>query len=194
VTATNGLDITGWISAAVFTADITWRLILGVIGAEADWNLTAERWGSRTQEALVALEANDRAKLRHIIASEWPDISFGPSQHTVESHYWGDNSRDLDNVLAVRAYVFANPDKDILAMAKNLAWRKAVILESGRDLSRVNGDVDLATAVSYNRGSYPGNRHSYWVYYAENVARYQASFAETDRKLAEMSAEALSAP
>ena len=170
------MEITAWIANAVFVTGISWRLLLGVIGAEADFNLRAEHWGYRTAEAIIALDAGDDDTLRDIIRSEWPDISFGPGQRIIPFHYYGDRSMLLLNVLAVRAYVFANPDRDILEMAKWLVAKRYAIRTAGRDLSRVNGDLDLATAISYNRGSYPYNSSSYWSVYAVNVANYQASF------------------
>lgn len=175
--------MTPWLANAVMIADISWRLLLGVIGAESDYALRAEHWGKRTDEALIALTARDDAKLRHIIATEWPDISFGLSQRIILYHYHGDRTPTLDNVLAVRQYVFTHPDIDLVEMARNLAWRRDAIVAGDRDLSRVNGDVDLATAISYNRGSYPANGHSYWTVYAGNVARFEASFAAVDSKL-----------
>lgn len=188
------MDITAWIANAVIVAGVSLRLMLGVIGGESDFNLTAERWGTRTQEALIALEAGDHDKLRHILKTEGLDISFGPGQRIIAYHYFGDKSYSLENVLAVRAYVFANPERDILEMAKWLHDKKAAILAGDRDLSRVNGDVDLATAISYNHGRYPGIGDSYWRVWRANIQRYQASFADVDRKIADMLPERAGTP
>jgi hypothetical protein len=188
------MEITAWIANAVFVTGISWRLLLGVIGAEADYNVRAEHWGYRTADAIVALNAGDDAALRSIIASEWPDISFGPGQRIIPYHYYGDQSRTLANILAVRSFVFANPERDILEMSRWLVAKRATILAADRDLNRVNYDLDLATAISYNRGSYPYDGSRYWVAYSANVARFQDALAEFDVKARQLAEDALRQP
>ena len=153
------------------------RLLLAVADAESGFFPYAQRWGSRTREAEQAMNISDYAWLGSIVASEWPDISFGVSQMIVRWHYVGDRTATLGNVLVVRRTVFDNPAEDLRQMAMRLRWHRAYIIANGPDLTPVNGDIDLAAAVAYNAGHYPPTR-PYWLAFSANVRRYREALEQ----------------
>lgn len=103
----------------------------------------------------------DSDRLAAVIASEWPDISFGLGQRIVLYHYLGDGTPSLRNVLAVREQVFAHPERDILEAARKVAgaWHQSQ-------------DYLLALAA-YNCGYLPARDDPYWTRYAANVENYR---------------------
>ena len=150
------------------------RLLLAVADAESGFSPYAQRWGRRTREAVQAITISDYGWLAAIVATEWPDISFGVGQMIVRWHYLGDRTATLSNVLEVRQSVFDNPAEDLRQMALRLRWYRACIITNGPDLTPVQGDIDLAAAVAYNAGHYPPTR-PYWLAFSANVRRYRAA-------------------
>src|SRR5690606_34037303 len=110
--------------------------------------------------------------LQAIIDRQWPDISFGYGQRIVLYHYLGDRTSTIENCLAVRAAVFADPDRDLAEMCYRLRGHlddvRGVILPP-----QVGGDELLAALVSYNLGHLPRSGHTYWRVYAANVSAYR---------------------
>lgn len=178
---TLGQDLGPLFLEAAATAGISVQLLIACAIAESGLNPYAERWGRETTAARAAIQAGDHEALQAILDRVWPDVSFGYSQRIVLYHDLGDRSRTVANVLAVRDQVFAHPDHELARMATLLASHQANARSA--DLSRVDGDVELAALVSYNAGHLPPPASSYWSVYAGNVASYRAAFARA-RELA----------
>ena len=152
------------------------RLLLAVAQAESEFSPYAERWGVRTMEAIRSLTVLDQYMLTEVLAevlaTEWPDVSFGVGQMIVRWHYIGDQTPAVSNVLYVRETVFGDPVEDLRQVALRLRWYRGNVLTAGPDLTPVNGDIDLATAIAYNSGHYPPAR-PYWLAFSANVRRYR---------------------
>lgn len=167
------MDIRPALESAASAAGIPLQLALACALAESGLNPRAERWGGMTGQAQQAIAAGDNALLQAIIDETWPDISFGYSQKIVEFHYLGDHSQSVDNCLAVRAGVFADPDRNLVEMANQLAGCMATA-QAG-DLSPVGGDPLLGALIVYNAGHLPAADSPWWGQWAGNVANYKAA-------------------
>ncbi len=154
-------------------AGIPLELILAGAIAESGLNPRAERWGTMTVQAQAAIAQGDMQWLQSIINATWPDISFGLSQKVVAYHYLGDRSRTVENCLAVREGVFADPERNLMEMAVQL--NDCLFDVYGCDLSKVGWDPLLAALVVYNHGSYPPAWDDYWTRWAGNVASYRGA-------------------
>lgn len=140
----SGVDRTQDIMDAAYGAGRDPIHLLALLMAESSGvNPVAERYGVRTREAIEFINAGRLGELQDLINDQWADISFGPSQHIVLYHYFGDRSSDVVNVLNVRNHVFANTRENIIMAANKLAacW----------PLSR-DGSA-LGAMVAYNAGS-----------------------------------------
>lgn len=82
----------------------------------------------------------------------------------------------MPNCLAVRAAVFADPDANILDMAKRL--RGNLDRAASADLSPVGGDPELGALVIYNSGSLKPPQDPWWSMWAGNVASYRRAQAQ----------------
>ena len=172
-----GVDIRALVVASARTATIPPELLLGCLMAESELDARAERYGVNALTARVkaAIAANDRITLQQLLPQAGNDISFGLGQRVVIFHYFGNRQNTVDNVLAVRAHVFANTDEDVLEAAKFLTST----LQQARagNLSSVQGDELLGACVAYNAGHYPTPTESYWQERASTVARYRDKLA-----------------
>jgi hypothetical protein len=102
----------------------------------------------------------------------WPDVSFGLMQRIVLFHYWGNGSNTWENIQAVKDYVLANPEEDLL--------QGAIKLRSCLD--RAGGDV-LQALIAYNSGSVQPEGNWYWERYAGNIAGYRAALEKAKEML-----------
>ena len=146
-------------------------LLLAGVLAESGLNPHAERWGRQTAAAQTAVKNGDREWLQSIIDANWPDISFGYGQRIVLYHWLGDRTQSVDNVLAVRAGVFADPAGDLNNMAKMLA--ECLHQARAGDLSPVGGDELLGALAVYNGGHLYPPDSSWWQDWAGNIASYR---------------------
>ncbi|MCX6024041.1 MAG: hypothetical protein NTZ05_20380 [Chloroflexi bacterium] len=165
-----GGDITGMIEGSATTAGVDEAALLALLIAESALNPKAERWGRETGGAQNAIAMKDWDRLTGIIARTWPDISFGGSQRIVLYHELGDRSPSVNNVLAVRAAVFADPAGDILAAAKRLAG----CIEGTAD------KTPLAGMVKYNSGGDNLHDADWLARWGGNVASYERALAEAE--------------
>jgi hypothetical protein len=167
----DGIDISGIFDPAWAAAHIPRTLLLAAVLAESGLNPHAERWGRQTAAARTAITNDDREWLQAIIDDVWPDISFGYGQRIVLYHWLGDGTQSVDNVLAVRAGVFADPAGDLAHMAKMLAE----CLDQARsgDLSPVQGDELLGALAVYNGGHLYPPDDPWWQTWAGNIASYR---------------------
>src|SRR5215471_7553730 len=147
-----GVDIRDLLVSSARTATISPVLLLGCLMAESELDARAERYGvaALTARVKAAIAANDRITLQQLLPQAGNDISFGLGQRVVVFHYFGNRQNTVDNVLAVRAHVFANTDEDVLEAAKFLTSNLQQA-EAG-DLSSVQGDALLGACVAYNAG------------------------------------------
>lgn len=161
---------------------------LGCALAESGLDPRAERWGQRNAEAKLALQGlgllvetegspmtpdEARALLEDVVDTEWPDLSWGYSQRIAAYHWAGDRSATVDNCLAVRSAVLADPERDLVEMSWKLRGCLEVVLEE--DLRWVGGDPLLGALVVYNAGHLPGLEEDWWRRYASHVASYRIS-------------------
>jgi hypothetical protein len=172
----DGQDIRGLIVAASASAGIPPALLLGCISAESDLDPRAERWGTVTQQAKAAIAAQDHHALKALIGQAWTDISFGLAQRIVKFHYFGDQQATVENVVAVRQYVFDHRDRDLSEAA---AYLKAdLALARHGDLSLCHDDELLGACIVYNCGHFPSSNESYWSQRASTIARYRTKLEE----------------
>ena len=176
ITSRSGADLTGEFRGASELSGCPLPLLVAMARAESGLDPLAERWGTRTGEARRALEAMAWATLAEIIAAAGNDISFGLSQRIVRYHWAGDRSPSIDNILAVRAAVFADPARDLLEAGRWLASHLARARMA--DLSPVNGDAELMALVAYNAGHIPAAGAAYWQTRAATVERYRRALVE----------------
>jgi len=167
----DGRDILPSLVVAADGAGIPVSLLLACAIAESGLNPRAERWGSRTEEAVAAIESGDLGRLGWIIEEAWPDISFGYGQRIVMYHYLGDRSSSVENCLAVRDGVFADPEADLRAMAEHLS--ACLSAAEGSDLSPVGSDPLLGALVVYNAGRMPASTDTWWQKWSGNVGSYR---------------------
>lgn len=174
----DGEDIAPIFDPAWQAAGIPRVLALACVLAESGLNPHAERWGKHTTAARSAIQWGDHAWLQSIINAGWADISFGYAQRIVAYHYLGDRSATVDNCLAVRAAVFANPARALAEMCNDLA---TVCLPqiSGVNLSIIGGDRDLGALIVYNAGHWPDplRESDWWVDWRGNVEHYMQTLA-----------------
>lgn len=102
--------------------------------------------------------------LREIVEDADFDLSFGYSQRIIAYHELGDNTHSLENVLAVREAVFADPEADIEAAASRLAG--CFRHES------CDGSI-LSALVVFNAGSDRRKDPEWMARWAGNVAAYE---------------------
>lgn len=171
-----GTDITGLIETAASNAGVDPIHLLALLIAESGLNRTAERYGRNTEEfkqRLLWLEAGDTSQeveLQRLINDAWADVGFSYGQQIVLFHYAGDRSASLDNVLAVRKDVFANPAVNIQDAANRLA--------SG--ISRSLDGTALGGMVVYNAGSDRRNDPVWMAIWGGNVAAYELALAQAE--------------
>lgn len=165
---TRSEDISATINLAAKQCGLDAVHLLALLIAESGLNPHAERWGRETQAAKTALANEDWPLLMAIIGRAGADISFGYSQRIVQFHDYGDRSHSLNNVLAVRSHVFANPAADINAAAARLA---AGIARS------LDGSI-LGGMVVYNAGSDRRNDPAWLRLWAGNVASYERALEQ----------------
>lgn len=119
-------------------------------------------------ELLLALvEAESGRDPRAARYGDWPDVSFGLTQETVETaggYGVGDGTNTPDNIANVRASLWARP------VAIDLGAR---ILRECLDV--VGGDWLMALR-RYNGGAF-GVTGTYALAYPDNIARYQQALA-----------------
>lgn len=145
--------------------------LLALMKAESNLNPYAERWGIYTADARSAIESVDFALLESIIATAWPDISFGYSQRIVLYHDTGDRSASVENCLLVRDYVFSHQEEDIMAAATRLRGC----------FSNPTCDGSIISAlVVYNAGSDRRNDPVWAARWRGNVASYERALAFAD--------------
>jgi len=166
-----GNDIRRLVLDAATAAGISPRLLLACILAESELDPRAERWGVFTADARSAIDKKDMTALQQVIAKAGNDISFGFGQRIVKFHYVGDRTSSVDNVLAVREFVFSHPDRDLRESASFLAPR----LQAARagDLRPCGGDELLGALVAYSCGHYPPRDEPYWTARAATITRYR---------------------
>jgi hypothetical protein len=172
----NGTEITGLIGDAAQGAAIPQLLLLGCMIAESErMDPCAERWGTQTAEAIVAIAARDVAGLQRIIDAVWPDVSFGRGQRIVKFHWAGNGLPTVANCLAVRQAVFDDPARDL----KEMALMLASCLKTARqhDLAPVAGDEALGACVVYNAGHWPVDAAE-WQARAAHAVRYRESLTK----------------
>jgi hypothetical protein len=119
--------------------------------------------------------------LAGVIQGSGMDISFGISQRIVPYHWYGNGSLTVENVLAVREYVFEHPDEDIRHMCSKLAgcYQQA---QNG-DLSPVDGDANLGALAIYNGGHlYPAD-DPWWQRWSSNIASYKVALERAKEML-----------
>lgn len=160
---TDGADISDLINAAAVEQGLDPVWLLALVLAESGLNPRAERWGRETAEAQAAIERQDWPTLTGIIGRAWPDISFGYSQRIVLYHDYGDRSPSVNNCLAVRDHVFANPAEDIDAAAARLA----------AGIARSNDGSVLGGMIVYNAGRDRRDDPAWLASWAGNVAAYE---------------------
>ncbi len=165
---TEGEDIRPMLEAAVEGTAVPLELALACAIAESGLNPRAERWGGHTGTAKDAIATWDMEVLQEIINRAGLDVGFGYAQRIVAYHWAGDESMDLENVLAVREAVFADPARDLREMALKL--------QDCLDLAGP-GDRLLDALVVYNAGHLPGLGDPWWTRWAGNVEGYRAALA-----------------
>lgn len=178
-----GRDITKAVLDSAQAAGIPSTLLLATLIAESSLSERAERFGRETAIAQAAIAANDATLLQQVIDRTWPDISFSLGQRIVRYHWFGDGQATVGNVMAVRAAVFGDPERDIWEAAKFLAPRYQSATSA--DLSPVQGDVELMALVAYNAGSVRPPGDSYWTNYAGNLAGYRNALTKARDLLSE---------
>jgi len=166
----DGDEIGPIFDAAWQAASIPRQLALACALAESGLNPRAERWGRSTAAARSAIQADDRAWLAEIIDAAWPDISFGYGQQIVLYHYLGDRTSSVENVLAVRDGVFADPAGNLVDMCRRLAG--CLARARACDLEPVAGDELLGALVVYNSGAWHAADDAWWTSWAGNVRAY----------------------
>ena len=176
ILTSGGVDIRDLLVQASAAAGIPPELLLGCIAAESELDPHAERWGLLTPQAKTAIQANDRAALRSIIAQAGSDISFGLAQRIVKFHYFGNHESTVENVLAVRQYVFDHMERDVREAAMFL---KTKLVEARQgDLALCDQDELLGACIAYNCGHFPLASEAYWGQRGPTIARYRAKLGE----------------
>lgn len=94
-------------------------------------------------------------------------MSFGYSQCIVLYHYFGDHTATLENIEAVRDYVFSHPAEDIDEAASRLAC----------GISRSLDGTALGGMIVYNAGSDRRDDPEWLKRWKGNVANYEAALA-----------------
>lgn len=179
-----GRDMTRTFTEAATANGISLRLAIGVAYAESKLNERAQRVGIYTKEALAAEARGDMVELQRLINLAWQDVSYGIAQRIIPYHYAGDRSQSVANCLAVRAAVFADPDRDIREMC---AWLRDDYQKAGAaDLARLGGDRELGACVIYNAGHWPAPTEAYWTTHAGNLKNYREALAKADEIIAEL--------
>lgn len=135
-----------------------------MLRAESTMNPCAERYGTQTRYAQAALREGDYNELAGIILEEWPDISFGLSQMTVQTasgYKIGNGAQTVDNVLYVRKRLFD----------------RATAIEVGvKHLAGCYAPNDyLQTLIKYNSGDYHFEKDWYWEEYLANIEAYKSA-------------------
>lgn len=158
--------------------DIPLPLIVGCAVAESKINPKDERWGTRTPEAVDAMNGGAWGKLAEIITAAGNDISFGVSQRIVAGHWAGDRSLTVENCLYVRQATFADPRRDIIEMGKRLRTNLSIMERLQREgspgtLANVGGDLSLGACVIYNAGHWPEMTETYWRTRQQNIQNYR---------------------
>jgi hypothetical protein len=166
---TRSEDIAATINLAAKQTGLDPVHLLALLIAESGLNPHAERWGRETLAAKAAIERGDWSLLMAIISRAWPDISFGMSQRIVLFHEEGDRSPSLNNCLAVRQAVFANPAADINAAASRLAGC----------FGHMTCDGSILSAMTiYNAGTDRRNEPAWWALWKGNIASYERALEQ----------------
>lgn len=175
---TLGEDIGGNLVQYASVYGVPLRLALACAIAESGLNPYAERWGLETARARSYINSGDYGSLQAVINRVWADVSFGYGQQIVRYHYEGNQSRSVENCLAVRNAVFADP----LGSLENMCMRLAadLAIASAGDLSPIDGDVQLGALVIYNSGSLHSASDPWWSEWAGNVSNYRLAFRLAD--------------
>jgi hypothetical protein len=170
---TEGEDISLLINEAATANGLDPVHLLALIMAESGRtpNPKAERWGRETGVAQAAIAAGDTHTLMSIIGRAGADISFGYSQRIVMYHDQGDRSHSLNNVLAVRDYVFSHPEEDIMAAARRFSHG----IQQSLDGTALGG------LIVYNSGADRRNDPVWMKQWAGNVASYQRALEEAEQ-------------
>lgn len=161
------------VQVAAKTYGLPVKLIAACGKAESNWYRKAQRWGTKTTEAIIAINNMDYEGLQKIVAEVQPDISFGYGQRIVLYHYYGDRTHTVSNCLDVRKHVWDNPTIDIMQMAIHL--RNDYERARYADLSPVQGDILLMTLCTYNAGHPPPPTSLYWSQHIGNIQNYRSA-------------------
>lgn len=124
------------------------------------------------------------AKLKDVIRSAGPDISFGYGQQIILYSYVGNRQPTLENCLAVRDHVFANQEENLRDMAKRLAANLERVRGDER-LSYVSNDPYLGALLVYNSGSLQTDP-AWWKRWGSNIAGYRDAIVRAKQMIGEI--------
>lgn len=189
-----GNDRTELFESEVLKAGIPLRLALACAWAESgQMNEAAERWGTHTADAKLAMANGDRGRLAVIITTAWADVSFGLCQRIVKYHWWGDHTASVDNVLDVRRMSLQDVARDVHEMCTWLASdydraETAKGADAENYAAHLGDDRELGALTIYNAGHWPLAEDAYWTTHGGNIDNYRRGLDYADAIIAEMEA------